>query len=376
MTIMDHQKTGNMFFLFALLSASSFKVPNALSITIEYGAIDATTKKGTISVEASGLTHPTPSTSNTFVPVTVKLVYTPPSPGVSITLTKPNVAVNSGTLDTCDFEIDVADTGSATVFQHAVKYTLTSVEVGADTRTPVPATDDFTPTIPTLALTYEAATGTTYTLTATFTDDQTGDKTVTFNPTTTTEKAVEVILAFGTTGSKTATATLTVGEAGSTTVFKIGEKYKAAAVTGYRTTGDEWTPANPLTTTYASKLEPIDEEKKDGAKDPIKVTCTNAMIKGALIEGDNKTRTLVLTEGTSTPITLAYVENKVNFTITDGQCVVSYVFNDAKIEKGKTGKAQLNLGTTAFLEGDLTFDGSKSVASIIAALLAVLALVF
>ncbi|KAK2953397.1 hypothetical protein BLNAU_11683 [Blattamonas nauphoetae] len=217
---------------------------------------------------------------------------------------------------------------------------------------------------------------TTFTIGFAFSTNQSEDVKIVFNPATTTEKAVEITIPFTwETRGNVSSAVVTVGETGSTTVFKIGEKY-TTSFGDYRLNGEEWTVAEPLSTTYASKLTPVDEEKKDGAKDPITVTCTNGMIKKALIEGDNTTQILVLTDADAKETKLSQVENKINFTITDGQCVVSYVFNDAPIKKDTVGKAQLNLGTTAFLEGALTFDGSKSVASIVAALLAVLALVF
>ncbi|KAK2953366.1 hypothetical protein BLNAU_11651 [Blattamonas nauphoetae] len=336
-----------MLFLFALLSASSFKVPNDdptepdPTITIEYSDIDKA-GAGTITVTGADLAA---KSEGGFDPVHVTLLYTPPTPGAAITLTtSTKVTVEDGGF-THPFTIAVKDAGSDTVFQHGVKYALTTVTVeGVDPRSGT-ADEAFTPTIPTLALTYSEATTTTFTLTATFTDDKSGNVKVTFKPATDTEKSVEVTIAFGETPKKTETATLTVAEAGSTTAFKIGEKY-TATFTDYRVTGDEWTPTNPLTTTYASKLTPVDEEKKDGAKDPITVTCTNGMIKKALIEGDNTTQILVLTDADAKETKLSQVENKINFTITDGQCVVSYVFNDAPIKKSTVGKAQLNLGTT------------------------------
>ncbi|KAK2956446.1 hypothetical protein BLNAU_8500 [Blattamonas nauphoetae] len=371
---MVHRKLGIMFFLFALLSASSFRQPNAPEATITVGTIDAT-GAGKITVKGKDL--PGKGTSpESWDPIEISLKYTPTT-GDAITLatTSSAVTVTDGAF-THEFTVTATDDGASGSFKVGVKYALSTVSVPGATYTPAD-TDAVTFAYPTLALEYTAASASTYTVKATFEVDQEADVVATFKPTTTTEKDVPVTFAFtAATKGKVATAIVKVGAEGSAEIFKIGEKYTASFTGKYTLTGKEWTPANPLTTTYTSLLTPIDPDKKDGAKDPITVTCVNGMIKGALIEGDNKTRTLVLTEGTSTPINLAYVENKVNFTITDGQCVVSYVFNDAKIEKGKTGKAQLNLGTTAFLEGDLTFDGSKSVASIIAALLAVLAIVF
>ncbi|KAK2944539.1 hypothetical protein BLNAU_20545 [Blattamonas nauphoetae] len=370
--IMEYQKVGIMFFLFALLSASSFKVPNDVVITITPSAIGAD-GKGTITVTGTGLTDPTRATT-----VDVVLEYTPAgSSNVVVELKKEGVAVADGTLAECIIDITVAAAGSATVFQEGVKHSLTTAKVGTDAYSATTA-DDVTFTIPaadkTLALEYTEASATTYTVAATFGDEQTADVTVTFTPAEGT--AVPVTFAFTeATKGKTASATLTVGAEGSATVFKIGTKY-TATLADYTVTGKDFTPANPLTTVYASKLTPVDEEKKDGAKDKVSMTCTNGMIKAALIEGDTKTQTLVVKEGESDAITITQSENKINFTITAGQCVVDYLYNDAKIAKGKTGTAKLTLGTTEFLEGAVTFDGSKSVASIIAALLAVLAIVF
>ncbi|KAK2953376.1 hypothetical protein BLNAU_11661 [Blattamonas nauphoetae] len=170
-----------MLFLFALLAASSFKVPNdtpTFSFEITPPTIDAD-GNGKIKVVAAGLTDPDPVTpdpdpevegSNAYAALELKLVYTPTT-GDAITLSKTELTPVSGDL-THTFDIKVADTGSTTVFQHGVKYALTTVTVeGVDPRSGT-ADEAFTPTIPTLALTYSEATTTTFTLTATFTDDK------------------------------------------------------------------------------------------------------------------------------------------------------------------------------------------------------------
>ncbi|KAK2942858.1 hypothetical protein BLNAU_22219 [Blattamonas nauphoetae] len=364
-----------MFFLFALLSASSFRIPNAGPVvTITPGTI-GTDGKGKITVK--GTDFPESGSSNAYADVDVELVYTSATSNAVVTLSETGVTVTAGAF-THEFEITVDATGTPPAFKDGLKYALTSASVSGATYTPA-ETDAVTFTVPpkTLALVYTEATATTYTVAATFSEEHAAAVVVVFTPKATDGTAVEVSLPFAT-ASATSTATLTIGAEGSASVFKIGEEYTVTlkTLTGYTITPAKWTPANPLTTVYASKLTPVDEEKKDGAKDKVSMTCTNGMIKAALVEGDTKTQTLVVKEGESDAITLTQTADKINFTITAGQCVVDYLYNDAKIAKGKTGTAKLTLGTTEFLEGSLTFDGSKSVASIIAALLAVLAIVF
>ncbi|KAK2942015.1 hypothetical protein BLNAU_23080 [Blattamonas nauphoetae] len=361
-----------MFFLFALLSASSFRAPNAAFTITHTTTLDAD-KKGSILVEGA-------ATAKDTTPQTLTLKYAPPpaSNAVEVVLSETQVAIDASDGSfTHTFKVAVAATGDATTFESGVEYTLTVATITAEDGMPATA-PKVTFTLPTaektLALVYTEASATTYTVAATFGDEQKADVVVTFTPAEGT--AVPVTFAFtDATKGKTASATLTVGAEGSATVFKIGTKY-TAALADYTVTGKDFTPANPLTTVYASLLTPVDPEKKDGAKDKVSMTCTNGIIKASLVEGETKTQTLVVKEGESAAITLTQTADKINFTITAGQCVVDYLYNDAKIAKGKTGTAKLTLGATEFLEGNLTFDGSKSVASIIAALLAVLAIVF
>ncbi|KAK2947731.1 hypothetical protein BLNAU_17331 [Blattamonas nauphoetae] len=373
-----------MFFIFALLSASSFRAPNEdptdpEPIFVSPGHPDVYGHTS-FTVRATEV----PSGSDPYS-TTVKLEYkdkrapddTLSKTAPAVTLIKENVWMTGGEVNTEVF-ITILPTGTSEAFQDGVTYNLVRVSVGAKSRVGTDD-DDVTFNVPTLAeyvkLEYTEATATTFTLSAEFLNYVTEPVTVLFTPTEGTD--VSVILPFNETPkSMKSSATLTVGDVGSASVFKVGTEYTATVTPFTILSGKKWTPTSPLVTTYESLLTPVDPDNKDGAKDPITVTCTNGMIKPTLIEGENKTQTLVLTADDAKPATLSQTTDKITFNITDGQCVVSYVFNDAKIEKGTVGKAQLTLGETSFLEGALTFDGSKSVASIVAALLAVLALVF
>ncbi|KAK2959598.1 hypothetical protein BLNAU_5376 [Blattamonas nauphoetae] len=271
------------------------------------------------------------------------------------------------------FDITAAETGSFTVFQLGVTYAVTTLSAGSDSRAGKPE-ELFVPMLPTVFLTYPAASPTSFTIKAEVSKYHYEDIILTFTPATATAEPVEVTIPFSG-KKKESNATVQVSPDEMKGAFTIGETY-TTSIEDFRVVGNEWTVVDPFTTTYECFFHQHDPTKKDGADDAVSINCINGMISYKLLEGDNTGKSLILTPGDAKPIILNQDTKSINFAFGKGYCHVFFGFDEAKIKNGTVGTAQIILGDTTFLAGELTFDGSKSVATVIAALLTVLALVF
>ncbi|KAK2953398.1 hypothetical protein BLNAU_11684 [Blattamonas nauphoetae] len=132
-------------------TTSSFKVPNEADFQL-YVPVFYTDGTGSAYFAALNLTKPA---GGKYLPLEIKLVYTPET-GEVITLSKTGVQPDEDGIIEDGFDITIADKGNSTVFQHGVKYTLTQVSAGEDSRAGT-IYEEFVAMFPTLSLTYTAA---------------------------------------------------------------------------------------------------------------------------------------------------------------------------------------------------------------------------
>ncbi|KAK2950379.1 hypothetical protein BLNAU_14714 [Blattamonas nauphoetae] len=161
--------------------------------------------------------------------------------------------------------------------------------------------------------------------------------------------------------------------------FLAGTEYTIAC-DGYTPSVTTFKPLDNSILTGSTKLAPPAEGKKaDGAVDKVTLTLVNALLPATLPEGAKNTLKLAAEAPakSNTDYTLDKGEKFV-WTPADGSLAVEYLFNDCKIAKDSTVKATLVItDDLTFTEQAITYaEGAKSVASVVTALFAVLALVF
>ncbi|KAK2955025.1 hypothetical protein BLNAU_9956 [Blattamonas nauphoetae] len=141
------------------------------------------------------------------------------------------------------------------------------------------------------------------------------------------------------------------------------------------------TPADNSKLTGESSLAK-EGEKEDGAKDKVTVTLRNALLPAEAGLPENYTQKLTLKD-TAAPATanderILDKSETFKWTHAAGSVAVEYLFKDCPIKKGSTVTATLVISPDlTFTDQPITYAaGAKSVASVVAALFAVISFVF
>ncbi|KAK2959718.1 hypothetical protein BLNAU_5207 [Blattamonas nauphoetae] len=160
--------------------------------------------------------------------------------------------------------------------------------------------------------------------------------------------------------------------------LEIGTTYTIASEE-FRCHSSTFTPVDNRILTGFSKLTPAEDGKKDGTKDKIVLTLTNALLPAELPE--DSANYLMLYEAHASRGMIDHELSKgekFKWTPAAGSLAVEYVFNDCPIKAGSTVRVELNITEEiSYAEQFIEYaEGAKSVALVVAALFAVLALVF
>ncbi|KAK2956574.1 hypothetical protein BLNAU_8414 [Blattamonas nauphoetae] len=227
---------------------------------------------------------------------------------------------------------------------------------------------------PTLTITFVATSKTQYTATFSLAEAPT-------------EKTIPVVFKAG-----TAKSTISVEFTGTATsaekVIEIvdtatdgklvkGTSYTIEA-TGYTCSKATFTPEDLHKLTISSKLTPDEEGKKDGAKDTIALTILNGLLPKDFKSGDTEKLKLTTVTKSNKEYILDHTADKALWLHDTGMILVSYVFNTCNIKAGTDVTATLEINDLLKWENQAFkyAEGAKSVASVAAALFAVLVLVF
>ncbi|KAK2955033.1 hypothetical protein BLNAU_9964 [Blattamonas nauphoetae] len=339
-----------MFFIFALLSASSFRSPNAaVTVTLTPKGADEVTLTCTVA-ESLG------------TDVTLAVVFTPPTAADAVAIDA-NFAGTATTSTAVDIPIVAAKADRSLVA--GTKYTITITN-----HEPTPA--EYTPAFnyPALTVTLTATTKTKYSLkcavaTAVTEEDglaipikfTAGDKSI--SPTVKIAK-----------GATAQTVDLTIVTTAAEGKFLAGTAYTITCE-GYTPSETTFTPADNSKLTGESALAK-EGEKEDGAKDKV----TEADLP------ENYTQKLTLKD-TAAPATanderILDKSETFKWTHAAGSVAVEYLFKDCPIMKGSTVNATLVISPDlTFTDQPITYAaGAKSVASVVAALIAIISFVF
>ncbi|KAK2954533.1 hypothetical protein BLNAU_10553 [Blattamonas nauphoetae] len=364
----------DMFFIFALLSASNFRTPNDNGdkpSDLEITASDTVLNTGTITVTfaKAGDVGVGDVLTFTFTPKTtsnaagdVELTYT----GVG------------GDAAKTFFTLAVAKIGETGKFQWNTEYTLSNFKNAA-----VPAKAGSTTLKikfekPILTVAFQATTKSKYT--ATFSIAKADDAADTDLSVVFTAGKSEVTIE-ATIEKKTKSVTVEIEIVAEAAAGKlVKETEYTIECEGYICEVGTFTPADNSKLTGSTKqAEPAEGKKADGAVDKITLTLVNALLPATLPTDAKNTLKLTATDpaASNADYTLDKGE-KFEWKPSAGSLDVVYLFNDCKIKAKSTVTATLAItDALTFTDQAITYDaGAKSVASVVAALIAVLALVF
>ncbi|KAK2951393.1 hypothetical protein BLNAU_13673 [Blattamonas nauphoetae] len=379
-----------MFFLFALLSASSFRTPNQAGQPGESPSAVALEDQVPNEGKANLVLNYSAATEyaiNTDLTLKFTEQATSNADPVEVTITTKSATAPSGT--PCVGKFALTGIGAADSLQFGKSYKLTSYKYGASGTAATLSLGPFTVDEPDPLVTFSVTpkTVTSLTITATLEEkaDAAKDVTVTFTPKTKDGKKVEKKFTI----AKDATSVsvdfpLAAAEADNTLVY--GEEYTltAAAADKVRIAGSPITIEDYTKLTITPKLTPAEDGKKDGAKDHVSLTFVNGLLP-AEVAKENPKQNLKLSTVEKTTSNEDFTLNKaegIEWTHTKGQLVVKYIYDVAKMNKYPAGsdvklKATLEVDALKWENVEFAYtEGAKSVASVVAALFAVLALVF
>ncbi|KAK2955632.1 hypothetical protein BLNAU_9491 [Blattamonas nauphoetae] len=274
--------------------------------------------------------------------------------------------------------VPITKLGDANELQLDTEYTISNYKNSADATkegaTQLKVTFATPATTPTLTIAFEATSKTQYTATFSL---KTAPGAVTIPVVFTAGTAKSTINVEFAAAATSATKVIDIVDAAAD-----GKLVKETAYTitseGYTCDVGTFTPGDLTKLTIASKLTPAEEGKKDGAKDKIALTIENDLLPATLPEAGKQELKLTTVAATSNAEYVLNKSDKITLTHSKGKIVVDYLFNDCKVAAGTDLTADLTIND------DLKFtaqafkyaEGAKSVASVVAALFAVLALVF
>ncbi|KAK2956315.1 hypothetical protein BLNAU_8682 [Blattamonas nauphoetae] len=361
-----------MFFLFALLSASSFRTPNALgdkptAIAVSDEDLVANTATLTLTIASGDV-----AASNKLT-----LTFTPAAASNAAGDVVIEFDVASDYVAATSVVIPLTKLGETGKLQYNTQYTLSNYKNSAG------ATKAGSTTLtlkivkpPTLTISFAATSKTEYTGTFSLeTAPGAGDKSVLFKNG---ESTVTIPVTFA---ADAKSATKVIAIVGTAEAGKLVKDLKyTIEYAGHICDVAEFTPAdNSILTGSTKQAEPEADKKKDGAVDKITLTLVNALLPATLPTDAKNTLKLTATDpaASNAEYTLDKGE-KFEWKPSAGSLDVVYLFNDCKIKAKSTVKATLAItDALTFTDQAITYEeGAKSVASVVAALFAVLALVF
>ncbi|KAK2945962.1 hypothetical protein BLNAU_19106 [Blattamonas nauphoetae] len=339
--------------------ASSFRTPNADALTVTLTAKGS--KHYTLKCEIGAAAE----TGGVTLPVK----FTPP--GASAVAVDISVEIAEGA-KVKEVDIEIVTEAATGKLVAGTKYTIS-----CDGYTP--SMTEFTPVFnyPALTVTLKAISKTKYSLKCEVPANVEEETTIPIKFTAgTTVLAPEVKIAAASKSKEVEIEVVTTAADGK---FLAGTEYTISCEE-YTPSQTTFKPLDNSILTGSSKLAPPAEGKKaDGAVDKVTLTLVNALLPATLPDGAKNTLKLAAEApaASNTDYTLDKSEKFV-WTPADGSLAVEYLFNDCKIAKGSTVKATLAItDDLTFTEQAITYaEGAKSVASVVAALFAVLALVF
>ncbi|KAK2942241.1 hypothetical protein BLNAU_22848 [Blattamonas nauphoetae] len=363
-----------MFILFALVSASSFRAPNTpgeAPTAIALKDFDFATKIATVTLTYAG--------TDAVAADDALILSFDTTPAGAAPIDVP-FAVPTGHTPAATLDVTIESIGTTGKLQLDTKYKLVSYSykgtagaVSIDTEIEFATPTD--PTDPEITILLAPKTKTSYDLTVTVGTAVGAEETIdiTFKAGDVEIKPLVKIPA----DAKTVTVAIPIAAAAADNTLVIGTEYTITVV-GYTPSQPKFTPADLNKLAIASKLTPAEEGKKDGAKDKIALTIENGLLPAALPEGGKQELKLTTVAATSNAEYVLDKSDKITWTHSAGKIVVDYLFNDCKVAAGTDLTADLTIND------DLKFaaqafkyeEGAKSVASVVAALFAVLALVF
>ncbi|KAK2959711.1 hypothetical protein BLNAU_5200 [Blattamonas nauphoetae] len=360
-----------MFFLFGFLSATSFSTPNAhgdVPIAVDVQEVIYFTAGAVVKITYS---EPGCVLENDYL----RLTFTPadssgPSKQYGNSVTKSEISGN-----TLVFRIGGFDQEDGLDWD--VPYIISSYN-HSKTKVDVQTNFPITFALPPLTMSYVVPTKDTYYLT--FTLDEPSLYGYSFDITFSSKQNNVTVEGNVSPYSDSYTITLSiVDKVENSHDLEIGTTYTITAE-GFHVSPSTITPADNYVLIGSSKLTPAEEGKKpDGAKDKVTLTLVNELFTASLPEDASKH--LMLHEGKRTEVVADHTldeSDKFKWTPAAGSLAVEYVFNDCPIKAGSTVRATLEMtGEIKFENQDIEYaEGVKSVASVAAALLAVLAFVF
>ncbi|KAK2955235.1 hypothetical protein BLNAU_9787 [Blattamonas nauphoetae] len=179
--------------------------------------------------------------------------------------------------------------------------------------------------------------------------------------------------------SKAQTVDLDIVTAAAEGKFLAGTAYTISCE-GYTPSETTFTPADNSKLTGESALVKAGE-KEDGAKDKVTVTLRNALLPAEAGLPEGYTQKLSLFHDIKVKANREHTldkSDKFKWTHAAGSVAVEYLFNDCQIGKGSTVNATLVISPDlTFTDQPITYAaGAKSVASVVAALFAVISFVF
>ncbi|KAK2958971.1 hypothetical protein BLNAU_5987 [Blattamonas nauphoetae] len=368
---MGHPKSRTMFFLFALLSASSFRSPNLPSdppVHIELADLDA--GAGTVNLKMTFAGRGDVVAGQPMDLGFGEQPYDEEDPvGVLISIPE---ATSLG--DDKIFTHTITDLGKS--FLYGKSYTLMAYRHMDEYGTEDCPTDVIT-IGKLLNVTLTASSKSTYTLKCEVAANVNTATTLTVKFTAgTTTISKDVVIAEST---KVKEVEIDVVTTAAENKLLAGTEYTISCER-YEPTVTKFIPADNNKLTGESSLVK-EGEKEDGAKDKVTVTLRNALLPAEAGLPQGYTQKLTLKD---TAPAKANGERKLDksdkfkWTHAAGSVAVEYLFKDCPIKKGSTVSATLVISDElTFEDQPITYDaGAKSVASAVAALVAVLALVF
>ncbi|KAK2948613.1 hypothetical protein BLNAU_16432 [Blattamonas nauphoetae] len=377
-----------MFFLFALLSASNFQsVSNAQDGPTDLALEDQVPNEGTANLVLTfAAATDCPASSKITVifveqgagsanaaddEVTIEVASTPAPDATKKTVTCPLTGI-----------------GGTKSLQFGATYNLKSYQYKAETAIPAAgplAAVEITIEEPLVEVTVTVEPKTVTTLTIVASIEKAAEAKVeaeaVFTPKTKDAKEVKKTFTFAK-GDKSASAEFKLAAAEAADTLVYGEEYTITCA-GFYIKGSPITIEDYTKLTITPKLDKAGE-KADGAKDHVSLTFVNGLLPAEVAKETPK-QNLKLTTVEKPASNEDFVLNKaegIEWTHTKGQLVVKYIYDVAKMNKYPAGsdvklKATLEVDDLKWENVEFAYtEGAKSVASVVAALFAVLALVF
>ncbi|KAK2943848.1 hypothetical protein BLNAU_21239 [Blattamonas nauphoetae] len=349
-----------MFFLFALLSASSFRSPNTageMPTKVELIDQNPTAKTAKIVLTYTGAD----AVASTAA---VKLTFTEQPAATPPVTVEYDFTASATAFDATTKKYTQSITDLDTKLKIGKSYKLTEYSYGGSAVSGTPPTDTIV-VQKALTVTLTATSKTKYTLKCELAANVTVATTLTVKFTAG-EKVNSVSVEFAA-NTKAKEVELDVVTTAADGKFLAGTEYTISC-DGYVPSQTTFTPADNSKLTGESSLAK-EGEKEDGAKDKVTVTLLNALLPVESGLPENYTQKLTLKD---TAPTSANGEHKLDksdafkWTHAAGSVAVEYLFKDCPIKKDSTVTATLVISPDlTFTDQTITYAaGAKSVASV------------